>query len=94
VVAFDCTGLPEVVEHQATGYLARPFDPRDLANGIAWVLGESGLRRRLGDAARARAVRLWSPQAVVPAYVQLYESVIDSYKAARPRLGQIERSSP
>ncbi|MGJ7918459.1 glycosyltransferase [Massilia sp. LXY-6] len=93
VVAFDCTGLPEVVEHLSTGYLARPFDPGDLANGIAWALGGSELRRRLGDAARARALRLWSPQVVVPAYVQLYESVIESCRAGCLQLRQIERPS-
>jgi glycosyltransferase involved in cell wall biosynthesis len=84
VVAFHCSGLPEVVEHLATGYLARPFDPVDLAHGIAWVLGDPFRRRALQLAARDRAQRLWSPQAVVPAYLALYGSVIE----ARERAGQ------
>jgi len=81
VVAFNCTGLPEVVEHKVTGYLARPYDPADLAYGIAWVLEDPTRHSVLGQAARIRARRLWSPEAVVPAYLALYASVIE---ASRP----------
>lgn len=78
VAAFDCTGLPEVVEHLKTGYLARSFDAADLAHGIAWVLEDPVRRAMLGQAARERARRLWSPDAVVPAYLALYASVIEA----------------
>lgn len=80
VAAFDCTGLPEVVEHQVTGYLAQAFDAADLAHGIDWVLGAPALRARLRAAARQRAQRLWSPQTVVPAYLALYATVIEASK--------------
>lgn len=83
VVAFDCTGLPDVVEHGVSGYLARPFEPADLAHGIHWILGNESLRRRMGEAARNRALRLWSPEAVVPAYLDVYSSVIEAFKAGR-----------
>ena len=82
VVAFHCTGLPEVVEHLTTGYLARPFDPVDLAHGIAWVLADPVRHAALGRAARDRAQRLWSPQVVVSAYLSLYGSVIDACRRA------------
>jgi glycosyltransferase involved in cell wall biosynthesis len=74
VVAFDCGGLPDVVEHGGTGYLARAFDPADLAHGIDWVLDDPERRRALGAAARARAQRLWSPRAVLPAYLDVFEA--------------------
>lgn len=83
VVAFDCGGLPDVVEHGSTGYLARPFDPADLARGIAWVLEDPVRRRALGAAARARALRLWSPRAVLPAYLEVFEAA----RAAQARVG-------
>lgn len=38
VAGFDFGGLKDVVEHGKTGYLARPYDPAGLANGIAWCL--------------------------------------------------------
>jgi glycosyltransferase involved in cell wall biosynthesis len=78
VVAFDCSGLPEVVEHQVTGYLARPYDPADLAHGIAWVIEDPARHRVLRQAARDRAERLWSPESVVQAYLALYAAVIEA----------------
>lgn len=38
LVAFDTCGLPDLVKHQKTGYLAKAFDCEDLARGMAWVI--------------------------------------------------------
>ncbi|MEW6429566.1 MAG: glycosyltransferase [Thermodesulfobacteriota bacterium] len=38
VVAFNICGMPDIVQHEHNGYLARPFDTKDLAYGIRWVL--------------------------------------------------------
>lgn len=76
VVAFDCSGLPDVVVHRETGYLARPFDPEDLAHGIGWVLKDPGRLAELGAAARRRAVQLWSTEVVVPQYLDVYYKAI------------------
>ncbi|MGF1603311.1 MAG: glycosyltransferase family 4 protein [Thermosynechococcaceae cyanobacterium] len=37
-VAFNIGGMPDMIEHQKNGYLAKPFDVHDLAKGIAYVL--------------------------------------------------------
>ena len=37
MVAFNTGGLPDIVEHQRTGYLAQPFHTQDLAAGISWA---------------------------------------------------------
>lgn len=74
VVAFNCTGLPEVVDHLVTGYLAEPYRPDDMARGIAWVLEDETRHRNLGLAAREKAENLWSARAVIPAYLNVYES--------------------
>ena len=76
VVAFDNTGLADVVEHRKTGYLARAFDVADLADGIAWVLASRG--QGLGTAARARACRLWNAGVVAKQYADVYQAAIDS----------------
>jgi glycosyltransferase involved in cell wall biosynthesis len=44
VVAFNICGLPDIVEHQRTGYLAKAFETEDLASGIRWVLGNGSPR--------------------------------------------------
>ncbi|WP_319558025.1 glycosyltransferase family 4 protein [Thiomicrorhabdus sp.] len=38
VVAFNATGLIDIVDHKVNGYLARPYESEDLARGISWVL--------------------------------------------------------
>ena len=78
VVAFDCTGFSDAVEHRKTGYLARPFDTEDMAEGLRWILEDAGLRHAQGQAARARALKLWAPEVVVPQYFLVYEAAIES----------------
>jgi glycosyltransferase involved in cell wall biosynthesis len=53
VVSFAVGGLPEMVEHGVTGWLARPEDPADLARGLAWAM--DGKRDGAGRAAACRA---------------------------------------
>jgi glycosyltransferase involved in cell wall biosynthesis len=74
VVAFRIGGLPDIVDHQVTGYLAEPFDPGDLAAGLAAML--VGTERPVAERARDRAVRLWSPNVVAGSYTELYQTAI------------------
>lgn len=76
VVAFRVGGLPDVVDHQRTGYLAEPQDAESLAAGIEWVLADAERRRELGVAARAVAERRWAPEIVARQYVEVYEDVL------------------
>jgi glycosyltransferase involved in cell wall biosynthesis len=39
-VAFNIGGMPDLIDHEKNGYLAKPFEIRDLAQGIAWILEE------------------------------------------------------
>lgn len=77
VVAFNCSGMADAIEHQVTGYLAHPFDTRDMANGIQWILKTSERRRKIADAARQRALNYWSPDVVIPKYIDIYSDLID-----------------
>jgi glycosyltransferase involved in cell wall biosynthesis len=80
VVAFNTCGLPSVVIHQETGYLAKCFDSDDLAKGIEWVLADTERHARLSHQARERAVQLWSPDVVSKQYINVYEQAITDYK--------------
>jgi hypothetical protein len=35
---FDIGGNSDMIEHQKTGYLAKPFESEDLACGIEWKI--------------------------------------------------------
>ena len=77
VVAFRSGGLPDIVEHQRTGYLAQPFYTQDLAAGISWVLEHHQRRIALGHAGRQRAERLCKPARVAGMYAEVCWSVIE-----------------
>ena len=76
VIAFDIGGLPDIVTHEQTGWLARPFDTGDLAEGIRWVLADPGRHARLREQARAEAVRRFAYPVVAGRYRALYERAI------------------
>lgn len=76
VVAFAVGGLLDQVEHKRTGYLARPYDAGDLANGIRWVLEDEDRLHRLRCAARERVESLFDLKDVVQRYNELYKEII------------------
>lgn len=73
VVAFHTCGLPDIVTHQETGYLAKAFDAVDLASGIAWVLAHASTGR-LREQARAQAVARFAYPIVAEEYIKVYET--------------------
>jgi len=73
VVAFRNSGIQEVVSHKNTGYLAIPFEYTDFASGIIWTLKNT---ERLSISARKKACDEWSPEVIVPKYIELYKTVI------------------
>ena len=76
VIAFDNSGLTDIVEHLKTGYLAKAFDTTDLAHGIQWLLSDLSRLMTLGLAARERALDKWSVKVVADAYQNVYNSVL------------------
>jgi glycosyltransferase involved in cell wall biosynthesis len=76
VVAFDTCGLPDIVDHQVTGYLAKAFEPEDLARGIEWVLEEKWRLEELGRNARRKAEERFAGRVVAEQYRAVYEQVL------------------
>lgn len=75
-VAFDVGGMPDLISHRLNGYLARPFEPVDLANGIEWVLDSPSRHHELCVNAREMAVRRYQFKVVAGRYQALYQSLI------------------
>jgi glycosyltransferase involved in cell wall biosynthesis len=77
VAAFNIGGLPDIVDHLNTGYLAKSYDTVDLARGIKWILDrreDENLRHQ----ARKRAVERFGENGVVEQYLAIYKHVINS----------------
>lgn len=75
VVAFNIGGNEDMIDHNINGYLARPFDTKDLAEGIEWVLWNSNYLD-LSAAARKTVVENFSEKFIVEKYTQLYKQVL------------------
>lgn len=76
VVAFNATGLLDIVDHQQTGYLARPYEVDDLAAGIDWVLKDSDRLTFLRDEARKKAESAFCLDLQARSYLALYRELV------------------
>ncbi len=83
VVAFNATGLRDIVDHQITGYLANAYDPLDLAKGLRWVLNDTIRLATLGHQARARAEKMWTYERVAAQYESVYKAAICKTKLVK-----------
>jgi len=75
VVASDAGGLPEVVEHEVTGLVVPRGDSGALAQAIGSLLDDPERRRSMGQAGRARALRLFDWDRSAEQFEQLYREV-------------------
>jgi glycosyltransferase involved in cell wall biosynthesis len=71
-VAFDIGGMPDMIEHQQNGYLAKPFDTEDLAKGIVWVLEDEKRLGKLGSNGRAKVEQKFTLEIQANNYLSLY----------------------
>jgi N-acetyl-alpha-D-glucosaminyl L-malate synthase BshA len=76
VIASDVGGIPEVVAHGETGFLAPVGDLDAMAAAARCVLADGALAARLGRAARARAETLFPVEPAVDRYEALYRRVL------------------
>lgn len=76
VVAFASGGPLDIIDHRVDGYLAQPYDPSDLARGIAWCLDETEQGHDIGGAARRKVEREFDIHVVADRYRDLYERVL------------------
>lgn len=72
VACFDVGGNSDMVEHQLNGYLARPFDVKDLAYGIDYTLSDSNLMK---ENSRKKILENFSYDIVAPKYINLYKEI-------------------
>ena len=76
VVASAVGGLLDLVVDGETGLLVPPRDVPALRDALDRLLGDAGLRRRLGEAGRARVRERFSWPAVTDATIAAYEGAL------------------
>jgi L-malate glycosyltransferase len=88
VVASDVGGLPEVVDHGVTGFLAPVGDVDAMARYCLKLLEDCAAGKTYAAAARRRAVEKFDYRAIIPQYERIYERLLagsrDAGGASRP----------
>ena len=72
-VGFKIGGIPEMIDHQINGYVAKYKNAEDLARGIEWVLSA---KNDLSKEARQKVMNAYSEEVVVNQYIALYQSIL------------------
>lgn len=73
--AFAVNGLPDMITHRVDGWLAKAFDPEDLAAGIRWIATHPH-PEELGRSAREKALREYNLDVMTARYASLYDELL------------------
>ena len=79
MVSFDIGGVPDLVRHNITGYLAKPEDIQDFSNGIVQLLEDDQLRQTMSKNCRVIAISEYSLELQAKRYIELYEQVLQHH---------------
>jgi len=84
-VASDVPGCREAVEHGRNGFLVPARDPAALAEALGRLAADPDLRRRLGEAGRAKALAEFDAAALARQLADLYPALRPFPVLATPR---------
>lgn len=76
VVAFNATGLKDIISHQINGYLAKPYEVEDLKQGIIWVLENPEKYQKLSYYSRQKVEQEFTIEIQAQRYFNLYTEIL------------------
>jgi glycosyltransferase involved in cell wall biosynthesis len=76
VVAYNTSGLMDIVVSEVTGFLAKPFDKNDIYEGLIQILVDEELARKMSVNSRARAVNSFDSKNLANTHIKLYEDLL------------------
>ena len=77
VVAFHIGGNADMIEHKINGYLAKPYESKDLAEGIEWVLNlPIQDYNKLCENARKKVLEEFDSKIVAKKFISFYQEVL------------------
>lgn len=76
VIAFNYSGLTDIVKHKDNGYLAEPFDPHSLANGLLWFYSLSNDEKtHAGISGRNHVLKVFSEEVIGEQLISIYKEL-------------------
>ncbi len=77
VVTFKTGGIPELVEHKVTGYVAEYKKLKDLQTGIAYILNlKEDELATMRSGANSRVAKQFTTEKMAEQYLSLYQSLV------------------
>ena len=76
IIATDVGGVSEIIRNDENGCVVPPEDVGRMSQALVALLDDGELRRRLGECARDTAQSRYARDAMVDAYLRVYEDVI------------------
>lgn len=76
VVAFNTGGIPEIIDHTESGYIAKYKDLDDLVKGVWFILNHPD-KNKLGNDARKKIVEDFNIDNMIDNYISLYKSTLN-----------------
>lgn len=79
VVAFDCGGVSDMIDHKKNGFLGRPGKEDDLSEGMIHYMDQES-RIKAGQAARKKVAENYSEKIIALRHIELYRHLISNYE--------------
>jgi len=81
-IATNAGGVPEVIDHGKTGFLAEVGDVETMANYAIEILTDDAKLKQMGEQARACAQARFCASKIIPQYERHYRAVLDRSQVA------------
>jgi len=78
MVSFNVGGVPDLVRHNVTGYLATPENTEDFSQGIIQLLKDDKTRQKMSQNCRAIAIDEYSLKLQVKRYIEIYQQLLST----------------
>lgn len=93
IVSSDCGGMPELVQHEQNGLLAKNGDPESFVQALQRMIEDDRLRDRCGAAARAEVEKRLTDVVIAKRSTDLYQAVL-AKKAPAPQRATVAPAAP
>ena len=80
VVGFNIGGIPDMVKHHQTGFLVKPFDIKDLIQGINWIISADERGYDFEYECRKRAEKNYAMKIQAMRYFDIYARLINEQR--------------
>jgi len=83
VLASRVGGIPDLIQEEKTGLFCDPLDAASIRNGVARLLANRELSRRLAAVAKTRALERFYPMVIARRHLEIYREILGDSSTER-----------